>query len=398
MFFFLIFTIVAWAFHAWGEKLLRWIPLLKKSCEEADCFGVLGVYRMSFALATFHLLLALMMIGVRSKGDVRVSLQDGWWPMKFLLVGAFLVAAFFIPNAFFEYYGWIALGASGLFILVQLVILVDFAHSWAENWIRKKEDQIEEGANKWTALLLFVTFFLYGLSLTGTIVMFVFFSKCQMNIAFISINIVLCIVLSVLSIHPKIQEHTETSGLLQAAVISGYSTYLVFSSMMSEPSTFVNDGHQCNPWASSSSTNAASTISVIIGAIITLVALVYSTVRAAMSVGKHDLESQPLTKEEKEEDKEDAKEKGDPEDPVDYSFTKFHFIFVLGAMYLAMLMSDWQTIWKSDTVSNGTPHVTVDTGLGAVWVKIVSSWLAVGIYCWTLIGPVAFPDRDWSRN
>jgi len=62
-----------------------------------------------------------------------------------------------------------------------------------------------------------------------------------------------------------------------------------------------------------------------------------------------------------------------------------------------MLMSDWQTV-AATTTSNGVAHITVDSGIGAVWVKIVSSWIAVGLYIWTLIGPVLFPDRDWSRK
>jgi hypothetical protein len=34
--------------------------------------------------------------------------------------------------------------------------------------------------------------------------------------------------------------------------------------------------------------------------------------------------------------------------------------------------------------------------MASVWVKIVSSWLCVGIYMWTIIAPMMFPDRDFS--
>jgi len=312
-----------------------------------------------------------------------------------------LVGSFFIPNVFFEYYGWVALGASGLFILVQLVILVDFAHSWAENWIEKRDDFIEEGMNRWMVALLVASIILYCFSIAATIVMYVFFSSCQMNLAFISINLVLCIVMTITSLHPKVQEHSESSGILQASIISAYCTYLAWSSLMSEPVDFRPDGLQCNPRASDVGTSASSNITVIIGAVITIIALVYTTIRVAISVGNNDLESQPLTKEEKEieseMDKEEDVKSVNKDDPVEYSFVKFHLIFVLGSMYLAMLMSDWQTV-AATTTSNGVAHITVDSGIGAVWVKIVSSWIAVGLYIWTLIGPVLFPDRDWSRK
>ena len=49
-------------------------------------------------------------------------------------------------------------------------------------------------------------------------------------------------------------------------------------------------------------------------------------------------------------------------------------------MYIAMLMSDWFIVNKSNNT------VRVDTGMAAVWVKMVSSWVGCLLYLWTLIG------------
>jgi len=81
----------------------------------------------------------------------------------------------------------------------------------------------------------------------------------------------------------------------------------------------------------------------------------------------------------------------DPDEPVPYNYSRFHFVFALGAMYIAMLMTDWQTVYNP-----GTNNPQVDSGLAAVWVKIISSWICIGLYGWTLMGPALFPDRDWS--
>jgi len=394
MIFFLLVSTVAWVFHGWGDKVLHWVPQLKQFCEEPDCFGVLGVYRISFTLAAFHLLHALIMIGVTKHGDPRVSIQDGWWPLKILMFIGVLAGAFFIPNGFFQYYGWIALVASAIFILVQLLILVDFAHSWAENWIGKMEES-EETAKPWFAALLSVSIFLFIISLAGTTVMYIFFAKCQMNVAFITVNIFLCLIMTGLSIHPKVQEANPSSGLLQASIISGYSTYLVWSSLNSEPASMVRDSNQCNPWASDSVTGTAATVTLIIGAAFSLLSLVYTTIRMAWSVGKTEGETQPLTQEVGEE--EEAVEKKAADEDVTYSFPKFHIVFMLGAMYLAMLMTDWQTVWKDSAVSDGrSGNIQVDKGMGAVWAKIIASWLACLLYGWTLLGPALFPDREWK--
>ena len=115
---------------------------------------------------------------------------------------------------------WIYFGLIGafLFILIQLVLLVDFAHSWNSSWVEKME---ETGSKVWAGLLLFFTFLMYGTALAGIVCLFIYFThgqegepetKCHTNKFFISFNLILCVVASVLAIHPKIQEHQPRSG------------------------------------------------------------------------------------------------------------------------------------------------------------------------------------------
>ena len=59
-----------------------------------------------------------------------------FWGIKFILILAGIVGAFFgIPHGSFGQV-WMYFGMVGgfLFILVQLVLIVDFAHNWAESW------------------------------------------------------------------------------------------------------------------------------------------------------------------------------------------------------------------------------------------------------------------------
>jgi len=310
--------------------------------------------------------------------------------VKLLFLVGGTVGAMFIPNEFFEYYGWVALAASGIFILVQLILLVDFAHTWAENWIEKMENEEMEGTKKWFYVLLTATGIMYVASLVLTIVMYVYFAhdqtNCGKNTAFITLNLIFCFLLSVISITPRVQETNPRSGLLQSALITGYSTYLIWSSMMSE-----TDG--CNPWRNG--TGAASNFSVILGALFTILAICYATINAANITSGNEGEKEKLTTNSEEdgghkgEDDEEG-EHENPEEPVTYNFSRFHFVFMLGAMYLAMLMSDWHTVYHP-----ATDEATVDTGVAAVWVKVVTSWIALLLYTWTLVAPVVMPDREW---
>jgi len=320
-----------------------------------------------------------------------VHVQDGFWWVKILAILGLFVGAFFIPNSVFEYYGWVALGASSLFILVQLVLLVDFAHSWAENWIGKMEDS-EEGDNKWYAILLTTTSVMGLACLAMVIVMFIFFHSCGYNVAFITFNLIFSLFVCALSIHPKVQEANPRSGLLQPVLISLYCTYLVFSAIQSE-------SDECNPWDKMS---RASNTSVLIGAIFTILAVCYATFRASSKMGEMTPETVSLMKDEESTGETSDKDHHDDDhhdkdshhdEPVPYNFSRFHFVFALGAMYIAMLMTDWQTVYNPGS-ANATPKI--DSGLAAVWVKVVSSWICFALYIWTLAGPAIFPDREWG--
>lgn len=385
---FFLFSLLAWIFQNWGQNIFQKVSILNNVCktdssnkEEQVCFGTFAVYRISFCLAIFHYLLAVIMIGVRKKGDFRVSIQDQWWFVKLLILVGGCIGTFFIPNPVFSYYGWMAFSGSAIFILIQLILLVDFAHSWAENWIEKMESS-EEGDKKWFIILLSTSLFFISISIAASIIMYIFFCKdsenCQHNVAFITLNIIFCIIICFLSIHPRVQHYNERSGLLQSSFIVFYTTYLVWSALMSEDDI-------CNPWSNS---NTSSNISLFVGCFFTIIAVLYAALSTANSVNSSIQEHEPLLNNDEEKHEEDDddhhKEHHDKEEnldePVSYNFSKFHFIFALGAMYISMLISNWQTV-----NSPGTINAKPDTGIAAVWVKVITSWLCLALYTWTLI-------------
>merc|ERR1712223_1924242 len=103
-----------------------------------------------------------------------------------------------------------------LFILIQLVLIIDFAHSWAEAWVGNYEENESKG---WLAALVTVMFTCYGLSLAAIVVLYYFYTgehtgDCKLHEFFISFNMLLCVGLSIISILPQVQELTGGDKLL----------------------------------------------------------------------------------------------------------------------------------------------------------------------------------------
>lgn len=153
------------------------------------------------------------------------------------------------PNCFFSSpQVWFYFGVVGsfLFILIQLVLLIDFAHSWSQVWLRNAGESnakgwyagwfgwhrrgFRDGCSSWRWVtpswwevrallqppsLLFsppalciVTFIFYATAIAAMVLLYVYYTKpegCTEGKVLISINLILCLIISVVSILPKIQ-------------------------------------------------------------------------------------------------------------------------------------------------------------------------------------------------
>ncbi|KAJ3012195.1 Serine incorporator 3 [Thoreauomyces humboldtii] len=350
-------------------------------CGEA-CYNYLAVYRVSLSVVLFHGTLCLLTIGVRTSSDPRGVIQNGVWPVKFLIWFGTLVGTFFIPAQHLANYWIAAITFSGLFILLQSYILVDFGWNWSTSWVTNWE---ETNNPLWKFLLIFFTLTKYSVVIAGTVVLYLYFttnSGCGLNIMYVTVNLILVLAISILSLLPAVQNANPRSGIFQSAILSLYATYLVGSAIGSEP----NDagGFHCSPQTPGTGEDALSRAMVYVGLAITFLALGYSAVSAgSMS---------PWTRT-------DVETGGsDPHDETEettYSYAFFHFVFVLAAMYMAAVITNWSTLeLGSDTAA--VTNYAVNQGFASVWVKIATSWACIVLYTWTLLAPLVFPDRDFS--
>lgn len=414
----------------WAAKKLSKLTLnyMTFECSDDQCYRYFGVQRINFALGLFHLILAVLLIGVRNTRDGRASLQNGYWGPKILAWIALVVISFFIPEGFYLVWGnYFAFVGAILFVLLGLILLVDLAHTWAELCLRK----IDENESRiWRGLLIGSTLGMYIASMTMTIIMYIFFAKsgCSMNIAAITVNLILFLIVSFISINPAVQEGNPRAGLAQAAMVTVYCTYLTLSAVAMEP-----DDKHCNPLIRA---NGARTTTIILGAVVTMLTVAYTTTRAATQgfalgtnnlnqghyghlpsedLGHHDLVTQqPSSRREMraaalraavesgslpasalDDDSDDESDddrggnaKDDERHGTQYNYSLFHIIFLLATCWVATLLT--QGMKSEAGESDFTP---VGRTYWASWIKIVSSWVCYAIYTWSLVAPVVLPER-----
>ena len=157
-------------------------------CHGEQCYGYVAVQRINFALGFFHVLMALMLIGVRSSKDGRAQIQNGFWAPKIIGWVLMVVLTFFIPNTFFIVWGnYFAMIGACLFLLIGLILLVDLAHNWAE-YCQEKIEVTE--SRVWTGMLVGSAMFMYLASFAMTVVMYIYFARsgCGMNQAAITVS------------------------------------------------------------------------------------------------------------------------------------------------------------------------------------------------------------------
>lgn len=382
------------------------------NCEEA--VGYLAVYRICFILTCFFFLMALITIGVKSSKDPRAGLHNGFWGPKILIVIGGIIGAFFIPEGSFGT-TWMYFGLIGgfLFILIQLILIIDFAHSWAEAWVSNYEDT---ESKKWYVALLSATFINYALAITGIVLLFVFFTKsddCSLNKFFISFNLILAVIISVVSILPAVQEFQPKSGLLQSSVVTLYVVYLTWSAVSNSPDEACNPGLLGivggNDVAKQS--HMSFDKESIIGLIIWMCCVLYSSLRTASNSSKITMSEHVLVKDNgavqnsggnsslidnADAANNDGGESGrannkvwdNEEDTVAYNWSFFHIMFALATLYVMMTLTNW---YKPNSSLN-----TLNSNSASMWVKAISSWLCMALYGWTLVAPIVLPDRDFN--
>lgn len=397
------------------EQMRDNIPFYSDLCEKLkageNCQALVGysaVYKVCFGMACFFCFFCLFTLRVNNSIGCRAAIHNGFWFLKFIALVACCVGGFFLPEeeTFLEVWRYVGAVGGFLFLLIQLMLLVEFAHRWNTNWSSGiKYNRL------WYCALALVTLVLFSAAVGAVVFMALYYTHphaCLLNKIFLGTNASLCLVVSLLAISPFIQKLQPTSGLLQPGVISVYVMYLTFSAFSSKPIEMVErDGLNMTvcvfPFKSGSESD--NKIVTSLGAVILFGCVLYScltsTTRRSSAALRVCRNSVPKTERARccfcfgddTDDYDDEKTSGgqnvlyDERETTVYSYSYFHFVFFLGSLYVMMTVTNW---FHYD---NHKIEKLLEGSWSVFWIKMASCWVCLFLYMWTLISPMVCPKR-----
>ncbi|XP_035888510.1 serine incorporator 4 isoform X3 [Phyllostomus discolor] len=332
-----------------------------------------AVYRVCAGTATFHLLQAVLLVHLHSPTSLRAHLHNSFWLLKLLFLLGICAVTFCIPDEhLFPAWHYIGICGGFTFILLQLVLITAFAHSWNKNW--------QTGASqdcRWFLAMLLATLGFYSMA------------------------------------------EQPGSGLLQASIISCYIMYLTFSALSSRPPESVilqGENHTlCLPGTSITEPQTPDTSLAVLSAGIMYACVLFACNEASylaevfgplwiIKVYSYEFQKPslcfccPETVEVKEGQGEGAARPDDqetsPVPPVQaqhlsYSYSAFHFVFFLASLYVMVTLTNWFSYEGAELEKTFTKG-----SWATFWVKIASCWACALLYVGLLLAPLCWPPTQ----
>lgn len=395
--FFLVGSLVAFALSQIGH-----VPgavnffSFKTGCANSGtletCFGIQGIFRISFGLFLFFSVMTLL--------SWSKMLFLGMWGVKAIVWIIFTAVVFFFQYSTVEGFAKFAEGVSFFYLVIQVLILLELSYRLQGFMMAKIDERdkvlqaeyakvgVFQNCWKWLYILLCLSLQVLSLALVGWLVHSAD-KGCKDVRAFAAVTIVAGLVHTLMCVLNRF----GNKGLLPASCMFAYTAWLCFTAVANTPQA------QCRPphvdvgarWS---------------GIAVGLLSLGYCSVVSDSGIpGLFSFKATEVAATEREAlltaqdgaDAEEAREAGEPKEeqaastpaavtaPVRYwSFT---LVMLVASAYMAMLLADWR-------VSSNT--VVGQTSSNAMFIIMASQWVAIALFLWSLIAPALFPDRDFD--
>ncbi|KAF8014320.1 hypothetical protein BT93_H0228 [Corymbia citriodora subsp. variegata] len=219
---FLLTNLVAWFVRDYGQKVIPELLYLK-SCGSRGiaCFQTMGVLRVSLGCFIFFFLMFLTTLNTKKLHDIRNIWHSGWWIVKFFILMGSMTAPMLFPSNLIQLYGEFARVGAGIFLVLQLISVIQFIAWWNNHWMPDRESK------RSCSIGLVMSTIFYVASVGGIIMVGKFYASGQsLNIFFIAWTGILLVVMLVISLHSKVNR-----GLLSSGIMGLYIVFLCWSAI-----------------------------------------------------------------------------------------------------------------------------------------------------------------------
>mmetsp|Transcript_47075 Transcript_47075/g.87734 ORF Transcript_47075/g.87734 Transcript_47075/m.87734 type:complete len:379 (+) Transcript_47075:251-1387(+) len=326
----------------------------RREDDVSKCEGKETALRLSGAGVVFFALHAAMTLGVDSTTHRRACLHTDRWYLHAILLFLLTVTFLWVPSSVIRGYFEVARVLGAMFLVMQLLALLEFVYSLNEALLERQS----------RVLMVYAAFasiimYLGALGVIGGMYhVYAPEPTCAFNIFLLTFTIMLAVVYTAISQHPKVD-----AGILTSGLVFGYTTFQTWSALQSLPASA-----EC---ALESSDTPESLPTKVVTFIIVLGAVLVATMRAG---GQHDLFEVYAA-----------------DESLPYRCDFLHIIFTLGCAYISMLFTGW-------SMEGIMEQYELDRGWISVWMKIMSEWTAVLLYVWSMVAPVVCKNRDFSST
>ena len=344
--------------------------------------GISAVYRMSIALALFHLLMLIILsISKWTGSKIGSILNDACWMLHIVIISCVFVASLWIPNSYINIYGYLSRFLSMLFLIFQGIWILSIAYKVNEVLV---DYHAESGSKLSMGLLLATTTAIYVCDVVFLYLQFEWFGRWSFNFWILTILVIMFVIYTLMTVF----QTRENASILTNSIVILYSLYLSWSAMASEPE------EECNPFVIS---NSNTFFQIIIGLIFTIASILSISIITKTyeeSDGFHSNWAE-IDEDDQLEDIEIAHKRMELEDsyiyPVSNATIFFHAVMIFAWWYYSMLLSNW-----GDPTINNDKATYFKANLFSMWMKLISQFICYAIFLWSLVGPLIFPDRDWD--
>ncbi|XP_035749875.1 serine incorporator 4 [Egretta garzetta] len=283
------------------------------------------------------------------------------------------------------------------FILIQLVLITAFAHTWNKNWLTGAAQD-----KRWYLAVLLATAAFYTLASAAFSFLYKYYTHpaaCHLNKALLTVNGSLCPVpqreegAPACRQQPPLPQGTHPSHLcLPAVLYKGQNLTVCFpgirqDELQTEDTTVAILGaaimYACVLFAC----NEASYLAEVFGPL--WMVKVYSFEFKKPSCCfccPEKMEEELRGTEQTCEQAEEAAGRQciiqDERDRVVYSYSAFHFVFFLASLYVMMTLTNWFS-YENAVLETTFTHGSWST----FWVKVSSCWACILLYLWLVLSP-----------